>query len=164
MTVRVDAFDIVTAVADRLDEAGIYRNVLGALDASALKTWPKTPAVFVVPLAETVADSLAPRAGAVQRVETTVAIQTLIAAPNDPTGRKARTELANVLGASRGVLSGWCPEGAAEALTWRRGLLLGLENGRLEWRDEYALVWWIEAGAGVRDEDPNLPASMRRQR
>ncbi len=173
---RVDAFDLVAQVTARLErvadpKTGVCRQVLGALDAAALKTWPKTPAVFVVPLAEDAAESAAPRVRAVQRAETTVAVQMLVSAPNDRSGSRARDELALLIRQTRGLLAGFCPDGAAEGLRFVRGRLIGLENGRLEWRDEYALVWWIDAPGqdrqppeDTRAGDPNLPASMRRER
>ena len=154
------ALDLIAAIAARLREARVpdcgktpvYLEVLDALDAAALKTWPKMPAAFVFPLSETFAASRT-LVAAVQKVETVVAVQTLIAAPNDPSGTRARSRLAGTINASRRQLAGWCPgEGVSGVLTLRRGFMLGIEGGRIEWRDEYMLPWWFASGERLAGE------------
>ncbi len=152
-------FVTVAAIVARLEAAGIYKEVLGALDVAALSSLPRTPAAFVLPLAEDAADSVAPAIQATQQTTATIGVQSLLSAPNDRSGARARDELAEVLAASRAALAGWTPEGAREVLQFRRGFLVGIDGGRLEWRDEYRLRWWASS-AGVAG-DTGKPARLR---
>ena len=158
MTAQAIEFRAVAAIVERLERSGIYQEVLGALDVAALSSWPRTPAAFVLPLAEDAADSVAPAIQATQQTTATIGVQTLLSAPNDRTGGRARDELSEVLAASRAALVGWTPEGAREVLQFRRGFLIGIDGGRLEWRDEYRLRWWISAGVAG---DAGVPARLR---
>ena len=157
MTARAIEFRAVDAIIARLEETGIYREVLGALDVAALSSWPRTPAAFVLPVAEDATDSVAPAIQATQHTTATIGVQTLLSAPNDRTGGRTRDELSEVLAASRAALAGWTPEGAREVLQFRRGFLIGIDGGRVEWRDEYHLRWWT---AGIV-RDAGMPARLR---
>ncbi len=159
MTAPAIEFRAVAAIVGRLEATGIYREVLGALDVAALSSWPRTPAAFVLPLAEDAADSVAPAIQATQHTTATIGVQTLMSAPNDRSGTRARDELAEVLAASRAALAGWTPEGAREVLQFRRGFLIGIDGGRVEWRDEYRLRWWVSAAGAAGD--PGVPARLR---
>jgi len=159
MSAQAIEFQAVAAIIARLEATGIYREVLGALDAAALSSWPRTPAAFVLPLAEDAADSVAPAVRATQHTTATIGVQTLLSTPNDPAGGRARDALAEVLAASRAAISGWAPEGASEVLQFRRGFLIGIDGGRVEWRDEYRLRWWLSAAGAAGD--PGVPARLR---
>lgn len=137
----------VAAVAARLGEAGVYEEVLGVLDAAGGVS-PRTPAAFVLPLAEDAAESVAPAVRAVQYTTATIGVQSVISAPNDRTGARARDELSALLAASRAALAGWKPPGGREVLRFYRGRLLGIDGGRVFWLDEYRLRWWTASAAG----------------
>ena len=92
MTARAIEFRAVDAIIARLEETGIYREVLGALDVAALSSWPRTPAAFVLPVAEDATDSVAPAIQATQHTTATIGVQTLLSAPNDRTGGRTRDE------------------------------------------------------------------------
>ena len=152
-------FRAVTAIVERLEGSGIYNEVLGVLDAAALGAWPRSPAAFVLPLSEDAADSVAPAVQATQQIMATIGVQTLLSAPNDRTGGRAHDELSEVLATSRAALAGWTPGGAREVLQFRRGFLIGIDGGRVEWRDEYRMRWWASS-AGIAG-DADKPARLR---
>ena len=154
MTAQALEFVAVSAIIERLEAAGIYREVLGVLDVAALSDWPRTPAAFVLPLAEDAADSVAPAIRATQQTTDTIGVETLVAAPNDRTGGRVRDRLSEILGASRAALAGWKPEGAREVLQFHRGFLIGIDGGRVAWRDEYRLKRWVESAGIVGDARP----------
>ena len=153
-------FIAIEAITARLEAAGLYKEVLGALDAAALSAAPRTPAAFVLPLAEDAAESVAPAVEATQFVTATIGVQTLLSAPNDRGGARARGELSALLAASRELLAGWRPPGAREVLAFHRGRLIGIDGGYVEWRDEYRLRWW-QHSVGEAQGDPGLPARLR---
>lgn len=156
---RVHGFDLVSEIAERLRGTGVYREVLDALGAAALKSWPQVPAAFVLPLSEAPGDSLSPTWKAIQRVEMTVAVNSVVAAPNDRSGARAKDALAAVLGRSRACLAGFRPEGATEVMRFAGGRLIGIKDGRVEWRDEYRLVWWFQSAESTPTGD--LPDRLR---
>lgn len=154
---ELSAVAAVAAVAARLEEAGIYEEVLGVLDAAGGVS-PRTPAAFVLPLAEDAAESVAPAVRATQYTTATIGVETVVSAPNDRTGARARDELSALLAASRAAIAGWKPPGAREVLRFHRGRLLGIDGGRVFWRDEYRLRWWTDS-AGIAPA--GKPARLR---
>ena len=68
-----------------------------------------------------------------------------------PHRRRPARRLARLLGATRALLAGWTPavevDGedvpvSRETLQFRRGRLVGIDGGRVEWSDEYTLRRW----------------------
>ena len=47
---------------------------------------------------------------------------------------------------ARQALAGWAPPGQREVLSFRRGRLVSLEDGRLQWLDEYEIRRIARAG------------------
>ena len=140
----------VTAIADRLrNQPNLFASVLSGLDAAEADVWPKLPAVFVVPLFDDADDTVAPDVESIQRFETTFGLAVVVASPNDPYGTTAISELATLLGTSRKILSGWKPPGAVEVMTYRRGRLVTIDGGRIEWRDEYSMRWWAQSQGAI---------------
>lgn len=136
---RLGSPDAAAAWLEERERTPPFGKVLGALEAAALKTWPQVPAAIVTPLAEDAPEGVAPAVGAVQLVESTIAVTVIVAAPNDRTGATRRDELSALVGGARAMVAGWRPEGARETLQFRRGRLVGLDGGRVEWRDEFSL-------------------------
>ncbi len=129
-----------------------FRRVIGLLDAAA-ETTLKPPVLAVVPAAFSAGPNRTGRAGALQEVTLTIATTILIAAPDDPRGRKTRSRgrLAELLGPVRRRLLGWCPDpcagvpGRPAPLALVSGRLLEIEAGRVVWQDEWAAKYWIHA-------------------
>lgn len=139
LTAHLGSADEAAAWLARRERTPPFGEVLGALEAAALKTWPKVPAAIVTPLTEDAPEGVAPSVGAVQLVESTIAVTVIVAAPNDRTGATRRDELSALVGGARAMVAGWKPAGARETLQFRRGRLVGLDGGRVEWRDEFSL-------------------------
>jgi len=161
---RVEMFSALDEIAARLE--GIYARVFTGLDAAALRDWPRTPAAFVLPLTEAVRAEPGGSAPVLHPVSMVVGVHTLLAAPNDPGHRSAtRESLAGTLDAARRQLAGFSPQGAAAPLAFQRGTLVDLDGGRLEWRDEYRLDWWLRAPAPTSNAriDPSMPARLHNQ-
>ncbi len=164
MTLETHAIEFlaVAATAARLKEAGIYKEVLGALDTAALKDYPQTPAAAVLPLTDDAAEDVAPKIGATQRYKSIIAVQTMLSAPNDRSGTRAHNELSEILGEVRALISGWKPPGSSEVMQFRRGRLLRVDGGRVEWRDEYELLWWAgSAGVSVDLSEAGKPGRLQ---
>ena len=54
--------------------------------------------------------------------------------------------LSALLARARQALAGWAPTGQREVLSFRRGRLVSLEDGRLQWLDEYEIRRVARAG------------------
>lgn len=113
----------------------------------------KIPAVVVYLLSDELSESTAPQAGAIQRVNATLAVVHVIAARNTPrdAGGPAVDPMAKLTGCTRSVLNGWKPrEGSRrDPLTLRRGRLVDVADGRAVWQDEYTVSW---RARGVQDQ------------
>lgn len=129
------------------DGAPLFRDVLGALEAAALETWPRTPAAFVILLADEFEAAQGGPGAALQRARTTIGVQILLAAPDDASGAAALDPLREALGRTRAALAGLRSEGGGAALRLIDGRLAGIADGRVEWRDRYGVDWW-RGGSG----------------
>lgn len=101
-----------------------------------------TPAVVVFLAGDDATESVAPEVGALQRVRAILAVVHVIDARNTPRGAggPAVDPLAALAGRTRGALNGWRPA-RRDTLALTRGRLLGIEDGRAIWQDEYAVSW-----------------------
>ena len=131
------------------DAAGdpVFAQVLSALDAAALTSWPKTPAAIVLPISDEADESTTrkvERAPVQHFVRLGVAI--IVRAPNDRTGALGRERLSPVLAEARLALAGWTPPGQREVLEFRRGRLVAAEDGRVQWTDDYEVRRVARAG------------------
>ena len=84
----------------------------------------RLPAVLVWLGAEAATDSVAPRAGAYQRITATLIVAHVIAAPNSARGTGARDPMARLVDETRAALNGWRPAdspGQPDTLALRRG-------------------------------------------
>ena len=113
----------------------------------ALTAWPKTPAALVLPVSDEAEESTTRRVenAPVQHV-VRVGVSVMVAAPNDRTGARGRGRLSALLAQARQALAGWAPPGQREVLSFRRGRLVSLEDGRLQWLDEYEIRRIARAG------------------
>ena len=75
-----------------------------------------------------------------------VGVSVMVAAPNDRGGGRGRGRLSALLAQARQALAGWAPPGQREVLSFRRGRLVSLEDGRLQWLDEYEIRRIARAG------------------
>ncbi|MXY18021.1 MAG: hypothetical protein F4Y57_13775 [Acidobacteria bacterium] len=115
--------------------------IYGALDLALPSV--KLPGLATVPLGEDTDPDLAPEGTeTVQRVFTTIAVVAAIAAPNDPSGDRARDPLDTLVTATRERLAGWVPARRWDPLALRRSRLLLLADGRVAWQDEYTTYGW----------------------
>ena len=83
----------------------------------------RLPAVLVWLGAEAATDSVAPRAGAYQRITATLIVAHVIAAPNSARGTGARDPMARLVDETRAALNGWRPAdspGQPDTLALRR--------------------------------------------
>ena len=153
MTLAALEIHVAEAMAARLaalaDEQGepLFAAVLSALEVAALTTWPRTPAALVLPISDEAEESTTrkvERAPVQHFVRLGVAY--LVSAPNDRTGARGRERLSPVLAAARRALAGWQPPGQREVLEFRRGRLVGAEDGRVQWTDEFEIRRVASAG------------------
>ena len=75
-----------------------------------------------------------------------VGVSLMVAAPNDRGGARGRERLSALLTRARQALAGWAPPEQREVLSFRRGRLVSLEDGRLQWLDEYEIRRVARAG------------------
>jgi len=134
------ALSFLDAVADRLEGTGVYKDVLSALDFAGPKRPLRLPSAIVTPMRDQGGES---RGGGVRRVESVVAVTTVIAAPNDPGGGRARDPLAALLRAGRTALVGWRPEEGTDEFSFLRGALAEIGDGRAWWEDLYTTARWL---------------------
>ena len=125
----------------------VFAAVLSALDTAALTAWPKTPAALVLPISDEAEESTTRRVenAPVQHV-VRVGVSVMVAAPNDRGGARGRERLSALLARARQALAGWTPPGQREVLSFRRGRLVSLEDGRMQWLDEYEIRRVARAG------------------
>ena len=131
---------MVTRLRDRIDRSAVPTIEGGLLPGA--RTPPRLPAVLVWLGAEAATDSVAPRAGAYQRITATLIVAHVIAAPNSARGTGARDPMARLVDETRAALNGWRPAdspGQPDTLALRRGRLTALEDARASWRDEYRI-------------------------
>ncbi len=144
-------------------EPAPLREVLGALEiAGAVKLRP--PLAVVAPISEAAGETRAGWGATSQQIILTLGVAVMIAAPNDPGGVRARRkdELSDTLAAVRGALMGWVPPGfLAQPLTYVRGRLLEIEDGRITWQDEWETRYWITAHEGVEPCGPAMELCER---
>lgn len=196
MTTPATEFEVVDLLIERLktgqpgpDElhsvrakiASPYVAVYGALDVAGIRPdLLKSPAAIVLPLTEDAAESdAAQTAPSPQYTRMIIAVETMVKAPNDPSGRaETREVLKNTIGAARNLIVGWRPmrpvlnaagvptgeeeriPGVNQALQLERGRLTDISGPWVSWRDDYLLRWWHFGGRGDSG-DPNIPARMR---
>ena len=145
--------------------------VFDAVGAAAFRAaHPKaSPAAVVLPVAEDARPAVAPAsraAASVQAYTGTISVHTLLRAPNDPYGRLANVlSLGEVVGRARLLVAGWRPredgsddgpviDTVREALAFQRGRLVEIEDGWLEWADEFEARWWSPAAATAAGVPP----------
>ena len=153
MTLAALEMHLADAIAARLavlaadDGAPVFAAVLSALDTAALTAWPRTPAALVLPISDEADESTTRRVESppVQHV-VRVGVSVMVAAPNDRGGALGRERLSALLAHARQALAGWAPPGQREVLSFRRGRLVSLEDGRLQWLDEYEIRRVARAG------------------
>ena len=153
MTFAALEMHLADAMAERLaaltaeDGAAAFAAVLSALDTAALTARPRTPAALVLPISDEADESTTRRVEnpPVQHV-VRVGVSVMVAAPNDRTGARGRGRLSGLLAQARQALAGWTPPGQREVLSFRRGRLVSLEDGRLQWLDEYEIHRIARAG------------------
>jgi hypothetical protein len=111
-----------------------------ALDIAIETAPPATPAAYVLPLAETAADS--DLASIVhQRVVQDFAVVLVVANLRDARGAAAAAELAARRAAVRAALLGWVIDAAGgEAVTFVGGRLLQFRDAQLWWSDDYRVM------------------------
>ena len=144
---------VADAMATRLEAleaeggAPLFAAVLSALDTAALAAWPKTPAALVLPVSDEAEESTTRRveSAPVQHL-VRIGVSVMVAAPNDRSGARGRGRLSALLAQARQALAGWAPPGHREVLSFRRGRLVSLEDGRLQWLDEYEIRRVARAG------------------
>ena len=142
-----DAMAAQLAALETDDDAPAFSAVLSALDTAALTAWPKTPAALVLPISDEAEGSTTRRVeGAPVQHVVRVGVSIMVAAPNDRGGARGRERLSALLARARQALSGWAPPGQREVLSFRRGRLVSLEDGRLQWLDEYEIRRVARAG------------------
>ncbi len=153
MTLVALEMHLADAMAERLAaltaDGGdpVFAAVLSALDTAALTAWPKTPAALVLPISDEAEESTTRRVenAPVQHV-VRVGVSVMVAAPNDRGGARGRERLSALLARARQALAGWTPPGQREVLSFRRGRLVSLEDGRMQWLDEYEIRRVARAG------------------
>lgn len=128
---------------------------VGLLDPQAIARQSGAIAV-VLPLRDVAGESLAPTAGAVQRLVSTIGIALGVRAWNDPDGKGAIDPLTGLLDATRTALMGATPP----ATPTRRHGPLRLVRGELA-RFDPPIVWWqdhYEAEAWIGDSTETIGA------
>ena len=153
MTLVALEMHVADAMAERLAaltaDGGdpVFAAVLSALDTTALTAWPKTPAALVLPISDEAEESTTRRVenAPVQHL-VRVGVSVMVAAPNDRSGARGRERLSALLARARQALAGWTPPGQREVLSFRRGRLVSLEDGRMQWLDEYEIRRVARAG------------------
>ena len=131
------------AVAARLEESGLYGDVVSALDFTTAKQRTlKPPAAIVTPAGDTGAKSAG---GGVRRIEALVAVTTVVEVVNDPGGGRSRDALTPLVDRGRAALIGWRPGERDDALELESGALIDLDQdqGRAWWEDVYRTGRWI---------------------
>ena len=159
MTLAALEIHLADAMAERLaalkadDGAPVFAAVLSALDTAALTSWPKTPAALVLPISDEAEGSTTRRVEGtpVQHV-VRVGVSLMVAAPNDPTTAAVRAgggaSLCPACSPAPGRRSpaGRRLSSARWFCRFRRGRLVSLEDGRLQWLDEYEIRRVARAG------------------
>lgn len=115
--------------------------VAGAADLdAAIETAPAAPAAYVLPLAESAAESdLATLVH--QRLVQEFAVVIVVANLRDARGAAAAAELTARRAAVRAALLGWVMDAATgEPVTFVTGRLLQFRDARLWWSDEYRVM------------------------
>ena len=185
-TAPLAPLDIAACVRGRIEERHPHMKVYGALDLTSAKPQLQVPCVVVLPLEDRLEEVLSPDLdeAVVQRMTSTVAVVVGVASRNDPGGRKGRAadSLMARLAGIRASLLGWPPDGPfptdppvdepaapagtwsivrgrPEPLTWRRGRLVLMAEGKAWWQDEYSTQWIV--ASEPRDVDPGAFADVR---
>ena len=166
---------VAMAVAERLRTHAVggadgyaEGHVFDAVAAAAFRAArPKgSPCVVVLPVSEDARPPVAPAApaparAAIQSATGTIGVHTLLRVPNDPYGRTTNVHaLATVVGRARSLVAGWRPredgsdegeviEPIREGLAFLRGRLVEIEDGWLEWSDEFEVRWWVRPAAAT---------------
>lgn len=151
MAERALDLDLVGKVVDRIraeitkKEESVLPIAMPALQLGD-STPPRLPAALVFLSADDATESVAPTAGAFQRVTATLAVVHVIDAANTKGNRGGATvdPLADLVGRTRAVLNGWRPPDrpvVRDTLALRRGRLIAIEDGRALWQDEYSISW-----------------------
>ena len=177
-TAPLAPLDIATQIHARLEEQHPRLKVYDALDLAQAKPQLQVPCVVVLPLEDRLEEMLSPDLdeAVVQRMTSTVATVVGVASRNDPGGLKGRAanSLTSRLAGIRASLLGWPPggpfpteppvdqpaapagtwamvRGRPEPLTWRRGRLVLMAEGKAWWQDEYSTRWLVASDPRVRE-------------
>lgn len=143
------SIDLVAAVTDRLklQVADLQDRVEGAAELAALvqqnKLPQRTPAAFVLPLAQDGGPNDAATGGHRQRVLETVGVVVVVRHAGDATGRKQIAEFVPVLNAVRDSLAGWLPDASYDVFEFLRGRLVGLAGGAALQQLDFRTAWWL---------------------
>ena len=174
MTAAALEMHVAAVMAERLaaiagdDGEPVFATVLSVLETAGLSAWPKTPAALVLPISGEADESTTRKveAAPVQHF-VRVGVAVIEAAPNDRTGKLGMDRVSPLLAAVRVALAGWAPPGQREVLSYRRGRLVSVEDGRVSWLDEYELRRVARAGVievapqGAREQ--GAPQGAREQ-
>lgn len=135
------------ALAPGGGEAPVFASALYGLDPVALESWPKTPAVAVLPISDEAEESVTRK---VERPPVQhfvrLGVAYLVRAPNDRKGAIASGRLAALAAAARWALAGWKPPLQREVLSFRAGRLIDISDGRVQWTDEFEIRRVASAG------------------
>ena len=153
MTLEALEMHVADAMAARLaalegdDGAPVFAAVLSALETAALTSWPKAPAALVLPISDEADESTTRRVeqAPVQHF-VRISVATIVPAPNDRSGARGQQRMSRVLAQARQALAGWTPPRQREVLSFRRGRLVSVEDGRVQWADEYEIRRVARAG------------------
>ena len=144
---------MMEAIQQRLRaQVPALRLVAGAGEYAALQQLPpseKMPAAYVLPMDDTGRPNGLASALVRQQVERRITIVLMTRNLRDSRGENAAEQLEPLLAAIRANLVGWTPVLAAqpaqgaqminpEAMEFRRGRLIGIDEGVLSWSEEYA--------------------------
>lgn len=123
----------------------VYR----ALDLNPLKPTISPSAVVVLPIGDEATASLTSAPSpSVQRVQSTIAVVSVVAATNDPGGSTASDALETLYRAVRAALRGFAPIEGWDGLALHKGRLLALDNDKAWWQDDF-----ITAGYPAIEEE-----------
>lgn len=143
------SIDLVAAVTARLklQVAALQNRVEGAAELAALvdknKLPQRTPAAFVLPLAQDGEANAAATGGHRQRVRETVGVILAVRHAGDATGKHQVAAFVPLLNAVRDALAGWPPDPGYDTFDFLRGRLVGLAGGAALQQLDFRTAWWL---------------------
>lgn len=138
----------LASIVEQLD-GELFKQVdlAGGLDEAVknARGVPQSPAAFVLPLRDVAQPNRYSAGAHAQQVASEFGV--LIGVRNLAASNYGRAidELKEAREAAFGALVGWQPDGADDAIEFRRGSLRGLSNGVLWWLDEFGTSWDLTA-------------------